>query len=289
MIQISSNLRINIRPVQQNDQSRLANLLHFESHVHRHLDWVSPLDLLDTQPFIVVEQDGKIEAALSCPIDPIDVAWIRLFAASGAISYEAAWQLLWKEVRKQLLNVGCKSVAAIALFKWFADLLERNGFQRVQDVIFLKWEDIKMIESVQLNTISIRPMELEDLNKVAQIDHAAFKPIWRNSIQSLNAAFEQSHIATVAVDQEGLVGYQISTAGHVGGHLARLAVLPRAQGQHIGKAILVDVLRKFQAMNIRRISVNTQEDNIKSINLYERTGFVKTGERYSVFEFPFDR
>ena len=286
MVQISNNLRIRIRPVVHSDQSRLANLLHFESHVHRHLDWISPLDLLDKQPFQVIEQNEKLEAALSCPIDPPEVAWIRLFTASAAISYEAAWQLLWREVSMQLRDSGCQYVAAIALFKWFADMLERNGFNRIQDVIFLSWENINDLSPLQHRPVFIRPMAFEDLENVTRIDQASFKPIWRNSIQSLTAAFQQSHIATVAENEEGLIGYQISTAGHMGGHLARLAVHPDAQGRQIGKAILVDLLRKFQAMNIRRISVNTQEDNIKSINLYERMGFTKTGERYSVFEFP---
>jgi len=286
MIHISNHLRIKVRPVRRDDQSRLANLLHFETHIHRHLDWISPLELLDIQPFLVIEQDERIEAALSCPIDPPDVAWIRLFAASGAISHEAAWQLLWRDVLTQLREEGCKSVAAIALFKWFADMLERNKFQRVQDVIFLSWENNVEIEPLQLDSVSIRPMELDDLSMVAEIDQAAFKPIWRNSLQSLVAAYEQSQIATVAEASGRLVGYQISTSGHMDGHLARLAVHPDVQGLHIGKAILIDLLRQFKARKIRRVSVNTQEDNIKSINLYQKIGFKKTGECYSVYEFP---
>ena len=287
MIQVSNNIKILVRPVELEDHSRLANLLHFETHVHRHLDWISPLDILEKQPFYVLEQDGKLEAALSCPIDPPDVAWLRLFVASSAISYEAAWQLLWREVRNKLVGEGGAVVVVIALHKWMADLLERNKFQRIQDVVFLKWEN-KLIENIQQSSISIRPMKKVDLLMVEKIDYASFKPIWRNSIDSLSAAYDQSFIATIAEDSNGLVAYQISTGGHMGGHLARLAVHPRAQGMGIGKAVVVDLLRQFNLLNVRRVTVNTQEDNIKSINLYERVGFKITGERYSVYQFTID-
>jgi [ribosomal protein S18]-alanine N-acetyltransferase len=286
MIQVSNNLRIFIRPVMKMDQARLANILHFETHVHRHLDWISPLDLVEAQPFLAMDQEGKLEAALSCPIDPPGVAWIRLFVASSTVSYEAAWQLLWQETRKRLLEAGGAQVAAIALHRWLGDMLERTGFKQVNDVVFLVWDNLYTLEPARHPTVTIRPMVREDLESVSRIDQAAFKPIWRNSIQSLHAAYDQAHIATVAEDEGSLVAYQISTAGHMGGHLARLAVHPRKQGHGIGKTVLVDALRKFQAGNINRVTVNTQEDNVKSIRLYERVGFKMTGERYSVFEYP---
>jgi hypothetical protein len=110
--------------------------MHFEMYVHRHLDWLSPLDLMDDQPFLTVEQDNQVQAALACPIDPPKVAWIRLFVASGAVSYEAMWQLLWAQARRELADPSGVKVAAIALQTWFANMLERSRFA-YPDVVFL--------------------------------------------------------------------------------------------------------------------------------------------------------
>jgi ribosomal protein S18 acetylase RimI-like enzyme len=286
MKQISSNLKVGIRSAVREDRQRLANLLHFEYYVHRHLDWVSPLDLITEQPFLVLEQDNQIHAALACPEEPPGASWIRLFAASGAVSYEAAWQFLWAEVRERQREHGKTQFAAIALHKWFADMLERSRYEHIQDVIFLMWEYDHRPDSIRKNQSAvIRPMSIGDLLKVAEIDQAAFGLIWQNSVKSLGFALEQSHIATVAQIDNQLVGYQISTAGHMGGHLARLAVHPNYQGRGVGLLILKDLLQQFTLQQIYRVTVNTQSDNYASLNLYEKLGFRKTGEEYAVFDF----
>ena len=283
--QIRGNVHITIRPVNPQDQVRLANLLHFEFHNHRHLDWISPLDLLDVQPFLTVEQDGIVQAALACPIDPPGVAWIRLFAASGNVSYDAMWQLLWAQARQQLTDLGGARVVAITLNPWFGDLLERSRFYRIQEVVFLTWENQKIPEPYHQVSITIRPMTKADLSQVRMVDAAAFAPIWQNSLVSLAAALDQSFLATVVEDSSGIVAYQISTLGHLGGHLARLAVIPGLQGRKIGHDILVDLLHQFQIQNIHRVTVNTQLDNIVSLNLYHKLGFYQTGESYPVYEY----
>jgi ribosomal protein S18 acetylase RimI-like enzyme len=87
----------------------------------------------------------------------------------------------------------------------------------------------------------------------------------------------------VAEDETGIIGYQISTTSAMGGHLARLAVLPAYQGRRIGYALLNDLLRQFVYRGIFRVTVNTQSDNLASLKLYEKAGFERTGERYPVY------
>jgi ribosomal protein S18 acetylase RimI-like enzyme len=284
MALIHSNVRIAIRSVTPKDQPRLANLLHFEFHVHRHLDWISPLELIGEQPFLVVEQDQQVQAALACPVDPPGVAWLRMFAASRVVSYEAMWQLLWGQVRQELKEDNNR-IVAFSLRDWFGDMLERSRFRKIQDVVFLTRDGYSSIKPAHNVSMNIRLMEAEDLPAVEQVDMQAFGPIWRNSFSSLKAALSQSYISTVAETNTGIIGYQISTAGHMGGHLARLAVLPELQGKKVGHDILVDLLNQFAEHSINRISVNTQHDNQASLRLYKRLGFYLTGETYPVLEY----
>jgi ribosomal protein S18 acetylase RimI-like enzyme len=91
----------------------------------------------------------------------------------------------------------------------------------------------------------------------------------------------------VAEDAQGLAGYQISTANPFGSHLARLAIRPDAQNQGLGSAIVADLIQRLRGRGHNRLTVNTQSDNQASLALYDKMGFVLTGERFPVFRFDF--
>ena len=88
----------------------------------------------------------------------------------------------------------------------------------------------------------------------------------------------------VARDQRGVVGYVVcGRAGHRG-YVQRLAVTPRCQGRGVGAALLGDGLRWLRRWGARDALVNTQEDNRRSLRLYQRTGFVLQPDGLSVLE-----
>ena len=126
-------------------------------------------------------------------------------------------------------------------------------------------------------------MEPDDLEAVQRIDEAAFSPVWQNSYSALEHAYHQSAVSTVAEISGRLVGYQISTATAVGGHLARLAVDPGLQGKGIGYDLVRDVMVQFKRRGAYHVSVNTQYDNSVSLSLYRKAGFKPTGEEYPVY------
>ena len=113
------------RSADPKDLSRLANLVHFEVFVHRHLDYRPPLDWIGYTPFLVLEQASRIEAALACPPDPPAIAWIRLFAAATQIPVTTAWDVLWSESYNQLIdrsqNPLCSGDSALWLVRGAAE------------------------------------------------------------------------------------------------------------------------------------------------------------------------
>ena len=280
------NLDLAIRTAKLSDESRLSNLLYFESYVHRHLDWRTPLDWLGEPEYWVAEQSGLVNAALACPPDPENVAWIRLFVHSNLLSGTEAWHVLWETARQSFANrCGVTTVAAIVLHEWFQKLLQANGFTERQRIVLLEHVDGNFRERPMPAGLTIRPMQREDLPAVTQLDAAAFDPIWRNSLSALQRAFSQSGSATVAYCDGQLVGYQISTRNSFGVHLARLAVAPTFQGKGLGYAIVQDLLRRIYRMGIFRLTVNTQSDNGTSLSLYHKIGFTLTGESYPVYTY----
>jgi ribosomal-protein-alanine N-acetyltransferase len=273
-----------IRDARPEDRQQLANLIHFEIHVHRHLDWRTPLEWIGSPPYVVLEQHKSLLAALACPPDPRQVAWIRLFAAAHALSVERAWDLLWAETLEQFKALEeVRWAAALALWPWFVDLLEKRGFVEENRVVMLNWDNVEITPLRFSPELVIRPMNLDDIPLVEAVDATAFSQIWQNSQRGLSLAYRQAAVATVAELAGQMVGYQISTATPVGGHLARLAVLPGYQGQGIGLALVQDMLLQFRRRSAQRITVNTQKDNPASLQLYQKVGFYRTGEEYPLF------
>lgn len=275
--------QINIREVSPADFHELASLLHFESFVHRHLDWRGPLDWINQKPFLVAELRGTLIGALACPVDLPGLAWIQVFAVKPRLGIESIWNPLWKETLVYHQNNGDVILAAIATQPWFSGLLEKSRFTHAGDVVVLMRNQPNLPPPDFRPDIIIREMTLTDLDAVHLVDQASFELLWQQSPVSLQIALQQACFATVAELHGKVIGYQISTSGHLGGHLARLAVHPEHRGEHVGYALVYDVLEKFARRSIFRVTVNTQQENIISQQLYKRFGFQTTGETFQVF------
>ena len=273
-----------IRNATQNDRQPLANLIHFQTFIHRHLDWRTPLDWLDSQPYLVLEQDQRLQAVLACPPDPPEVAWLRLFGVDNHADVQEAWQVLWSAARQMLAEKPGMRASAIALQTWFAELLRGSGFTHTNDVILLVWDTGTLRALPHPKPCTLRSMRYDDLEAVSDVDARAFSPEWRNSRSDLEYAFKQSAAATVALENDQVVGYQLSTAAPMGGHLARLAVLPHLQGQGLGYALVYHVLDEFTRRGAEHVTVNTQSDNHASQSLYHKSGFWNANEIYQVYQ-----
>ena len=272
-----------IRPADRSDQQKIADLIFFESHVHRHLDWRTPLDWLGFSPYWLLDDGRQIAAALACPPDPDSIAWIRLFAFAASLSAYSAWPPLWEAVSRQLAENGGAIVAAIATQHWFNQLLLDNHFEQAGHIVLLEWLDGTARRIALASDVHIRAMTGTDLPRVAEIDGAAFEPLWRNSLTALEKAYEQASYASVAEQDSRIVGYQLSTGGAFGAHLARLAVLPEYQGRGMGATLVGDLILHMQSAGGSKVTVNTQASNAASLALYSRLGFRRTGEQFPVY------
>jgi ribosomal protein S18 acetylase RimI-like enzyme len=274
-----------IRTATYKDHKELANLIHFEVYVHRHLDWKPPLDWVGCHPFLIAEKDDEIIASLACPPDLPSIAWIRMFAVTSDLKVENTWNALWNEALSLLKKEkDIKWVAAIPIHAWFQTLLRESSFRLAQRVVMLSWERQNIPTGNIKIPAQIRPMTQDDLSNIQVIDAESFVPIWQNSPEALELAFRQSVVATVVEVKGIIVGYQISTSTPIGGHIARLAVHPQVQSQGVGYALLHDVLSVFTRRGTRTITVNTQKDNLISLSLYQNAGFQLTGEEYPIFQ-----
>jgi ribosomal protein S18 acetylase RimI-like enzyme len=282
---ISASLRVR-RAVDQ-DHDQISDLIFYESNNHRHLDWHSPLEWIGSPNYWVLEEDGHITAALACPEDPPHVAWIRFFGHHQFLSATQAWSPLWEVARSEITRANTQTyIAAIVVKQWFRSLLLSSGFELKQNIVLLelRHENIRFFSAPY--GIRIRPMQDADMPAVAKVDLAAFGQFWHNTETALQRARLQCASATVAEDDSGLIGYQLSAQNPLGAHLARLAVQPEAQGRGVGSVLVSHLIQTLGANKLGKLSVNTQADNVASLSLYKKLGFVLTGEQLPVLVYP---
>lgn len=273
-----------VRPADINDHQQLSNLIFLETRLHRHLDWRSPLEWLGAPFYWALDEGGQITAALACPTETVGIAWVRLFVYAGHWSAQNAWHTLWSTAKYEIARAGGATVAAIAMQPWFQTLLAANGFVNHQQILMLEWQ-YQPWAARETDGSRVRRMTEADLPQVELIDAASFDPLWQNPLATLQRAFSQALFATVAEEEQKIVGYQITTGGGPRAHLARLAVHPSVQGRGAGKALLSGLFRTLTQNGIFRLTVNTQSDNVPSLNLYQKMGFIRTGEQYPVYTF----
>jgi len=279
---------LTVRPATPKDHQEIANLLFFERHVHRHLDWRHPTDWLGAPFYWVLERNSRMMAVLACPQDQKAITWVRLFAHVGQITEQESWEILWTHAVQDISQYGSITVAAISLQNWMKALLQENGFQNHEQIVMMTWENENPQTWSPPKDITIRKMEEADLPAVALVDETAFSPLWQNSLSMLEQAYPQAVVATVAESDEGILGYQFSTASPFGAHLARLATLPKAQRRGIATALIGDLTTKITKKKIEQLSVNTQSNNFRSLALYKKCGFIETGEEYPLYTYTIE-
>lgn len=266
------------------DYNHLADFFNQNACIHRHLDWFSPLDWLGQQPFLFEKTENQVQAVLCAVPENSETAWVRVFGVRKTENFLATWKRLLDEAIKDLYQREIHLLASLSLQFWFQTLLEESGFSHKQEIVVLEWQG-KLPDRNSINReVEIRTMQYTDLARVEEIDRLAFPALWQNAIPGLSKAFNQTGICTVAVKAGEIVGYQISTSMTIYGHLARLAVHPECQRHGIAYTLVYDLLKRFKQRGFWRVTVNTQSDNHASLKLYEKFGFVPTGEEIPVYE-----
>ncbi|MEW6717927.1 MAG: GNAT family N-acetyltransferase [Chloroflexota bacterium] len=273
-----------IRAATPDDQSKLTRLIHDDVYNHSHSGWRSPLDWLGHQPFLIMEKNDQAVAALACPPDPANIHWIRLFTCSTKLSLLPTWEQLWGAAWEQCRHKGV--ALSMCTGPWFVRLLKHSHFRHINNVLMLSWKWRSLPPQRTVPGLEIRPMQKSDLASVLAVDVASFDPIWQISMATLQLALYNSLVATVAVQDNRIVAYQITSPAPFSGHLSRLATHPDAQRQGIGLNLVSALLAELSNQGTIRLTVNTQQNNLASLALYKKVGFQPTGDVYPVYAYP---
>jgi len=161
-----------------------------------------------------------------------------------------------------LHSEGVSEVYTLSLYPWTANLFEANGFSLQTHIITLSRKLESLSEAPNLpGEMDIRSMTVSDLDEVEALDRSAFPPAWQMNRQSLQVAYQESAFNAVIVSAKGLLSYIITTSTFSMAHLARLAVAPEAQHQHLGHIMVQTFLEVCINRGIDFATVTPSSDN----------------------------
>jgi ribosomal protein S18 acetylase RimI-like enzyme len=126
-----------------------------------------------------------------------------------------------------------------------------------------------------------------DLDRMLEIDRAAFPEFWRFDRAALVESTHATATSSVFVIRDGdlgITGYAVVGYGHAISYLQRVAVHPRWQGAGMGRSLVRAAARSAKRNGSKAMLLNTQVDNEPAITLYETEGFVQLPESLAVLK-----
>jgi len=126
--------------------------------------------------------------------------------------------------------------------------------------------------------VRLRRARRGDRRDALRVDQAAFPPFWRLDDQGLDEAIDATPRTRFRVAElDGrTIGYAVTGRALTQGFLQRLATDPDHAGHGVGSALVLDALAWARRRHVRRVLVNTQDDNVRALALYRQLGFQMT-------------
>ena len=270
-----------VRRAAPDDATDIHNLLFEANKVVLYISQDDVRRVLHRHGFYLIEANGRLAGICGFVIGPETVAQIRVYAMQDGLSPGEILSALLPVASGELAGRGVQTLAYIGMERWLLDGLATAGFRQVNTVVTMQKADFDVPSGGNPRAV-VRPAVPDDFPAILAIDHAVFAPIWRNTEETLDEYLSQcQHFSIAELDGE-IVGYACLSLVGRHGHVTRVAVHPRYQSQHIAVRLLAEAVRFFQHERAFGITLNTQHDNPRARQLYERLGFKMLGKEAQV-------
>ena len=126
--------------------------------------------------------------------------------------------------------------------------------------------------------ISIRRMQMADLDAVVVVENKAFTTPWSRTAFEEELKNDLAHYLVV-VEEGQLVGYGGFWLVLDEAHVTNIALLPECQGHGLGSLLLEHMVLNAKMLGAVSMTLEVRPSNIPARKLYSRRGFVERGLR----------
>jgi ribosomal-protein-alanine N-acetyltransferase len=270
-----------VRPAARDDVEALAEMLLHADMVAWYPDVKDTERLIERQQVWLVEDAGRPVGACSLAIGPRSVARIQVCASRERGRTGEVVHAVITVLQSTLANQGVETLAFVGSDGWLLAELAAQGFERVNTILTLHKHSLRVPDRGNPDVV-VRPVRPAELGDLVAIDEAAFVPLWRHTKEMFRDYQEQCNDFSVAELKGKVVGYYCLSQVGRHGHITRIAVHPRYQGQRIGVRLLAEAIAALAQGGVFGITLNTQQDNQRALRLYEWFGFRSLGQEAEV-------
>ncbi len=156
---------------------------------------------------------------------------------------------------------------------------DRIGFTEIEEVVTYETDRPAptLVDTRPLTFVQVAGHDPGLLEQVMELDHVAFPWLWWNSSEEIAAYSFMPGVGIFVGLLDGAIVSYVGVTSYPGwGHLDRIAVDPRFQGQGFGRTTLAFALGTLTSRGARQIGLSTQGDNRRSQRLYEQFGFKRS-------------
>ncbi len=132
---------------------------------------------------------------------------------------------------------------------------------------------------VAVSEVMIRPMTMDDVDLVLEIDQLSFSQPWPESSYRFELTTNRASILLVAEIDARLVAYVGCWLLVDEAHISTLAVHPDFRRQGIARRLLTTLLAQAAGAGAELATLEVRISNYAAIDLYESFGFEISGRR----------
>lgn len=133
--------------------------------------------------------------------------------------------------------------------------------------------------------ITIRQMELDDLDAVMKIENAVFSVPWTET-GFLTFLIRDDALFLVACEEDSILGYCGVVMAADEGDITNVAVAEAYRQKGVGSMLVQELICRTLERGVTKLFLEVRESNAKARALYEKMGFEQNGRRKHYYEAP---
>ncbi|AGC69597.1 putative ribosomal-protein-alanine acetyltransferase RimI [Thermoclostridium stercorarium subsp. stercorarium DSM 8532] len=132
------------------------------------------------------------------------------------------------------------------------------------------------------NELTIRPMRLEDIDRVLAVEKRSFTSPWSRLMffDELENPRARYFVAEISGRIVGYTGFWIILDE---GHITNIAVDPSYRRMKIGTRLMEKIIESARSSKLRALTLEVRKSNIAAISMYKKFGFKVEGLRKNYY------
>ena len=130
-------------------------------------------------------------------------------------------------------------------------------------------------------TLCFRPMTVEDINQVMQVEQSVYEFPW--SEQIFNDCIRVGYNCWIASTNEDVVGHAVISIAAGESHMLNLSIAKNHQGMGYGKLFVAHLVEVAQQQDAETMLLEVRPSNLQAISCYNSSGFNEIGSRKNYY------